>query len=56
MIIIKWKVEDDVHEMLCSSLGFLPQCMMHRSLCQRNKKKEDLKASLIIEKKQTGMF
>lgn len=29
---------------------------MHRSPCQRNRRKRELKASLIIEKKQIGVL
>lgn len=42
-------------EMLRSSPVFLP-CMMHGTPCQSNRRKRELKASLIIEKKQIGML
>lgn len=54
--LVKW--EQDVRQMFCSSLGFslCDAQFMHESPCQGHEREQKLRANLIIEKKQIGMW
>lgn len=56
MIIIKWKVEDDVHEMLCSSLGFYPSAWCTDLCAKETRGKRTSKQAWLLKRSRLECF